>query len=61
MATPGHGSSKISLLAAIVIGMNAMIGVGIVAVPMMMSKNVGPAGVLSYFISIVCRITGTSI
>ena len=52
MSKSSSSSGKISWLAAAIIGMNAMIGVGIVTIPTMLSQNVGPAGVLSYVISI---------
>jgi len=42
---------KIGLLAASVIGINAMIGAGIFAMPAKLSAVVGPASVLSYFLS----------
>lgn len=44
---------KIGLSAAVVIGLNAMIGVGIISVATSLSHSAGPAGILSYLISIV--------
>lgn len=43
---------KISLLAAAVIGINAMIGIGVITIPSMLSLKVGPAGVISYALSV---------
>ncbi|MGD1997360.1 MAG: APC family permease [Candidatus Dependentiae bacterium] len=42
---------KISVLAATVIGVNAMIGAGIFAMPTELSATVGPASILSYLLS----------
>ncbi|MCK4517188.1 amino acid permease [Candidatus Babeliales bacterium] len=50
-------NGKISWLAAAIIGMNAMIGVGIVTIPTMLSQKVGPAGILSYVISIALVVS----
>lgn len=44
-----HSSNqKIGLATAIVVGMNAMIGAGIFAVPATLARAVGPAGILTY-------------
>ena len=43
-------SKKISLLLAIVIQANAMVGAGIVAIPGFLSQQVGPSGLLSYIL-----------
>jgi len=48
-----HNSSKIGVSTATIIGMNAMIGAGIFAVPAMLAKNVGPAGVLAFLFVII--------
>lgn len=45
-------AEKISLGVAVVIGINAMIGAGIVAIPTFLSRQVGPAGVFSFAFSI---------
>lgn len=42
---------KIGLTAATVIGINAMIGAGIFAMPASLSGSVGPAGIFSYLLS----------
>lgn len=47
-----NGSNKIGLGVAIIIGINAMIGAGIVAIPSFLSEHVGPAGIFSYAFSI---------
>ncbi|MBD3231654.1 amino acid permease [Candidatus Dependentiae bacterium] len=43
---------KITLLTAIIVGMNAMIGIGIAAIPTILADQVGPAGILSCLFSI---------
>jgi amino acid transporter len=48
-----NNSGKIGLLAAATIGINAMIGVGIITIPAALALYVGPAGVLSYIIAIL--------
>ena len=48
-----HEVNKISLLAATVIGINAMIGAGIFAMPAKLAYLVGPASVFSYALSAV--------
>lgn len=40
-------SDKIGVSTATIVGMNAMIGAGIFALPTMLATNVGPAGILS--------------
>ncbi|MBI2602342.1 MAG: amino acid permease [Deltaproteobacteria bacterium] len=45
-------AEKIGLSVAVVIGINAMIGAGIVAIPAFLSRQVGPAGVFSFAFSI---------
>lgn len=52
MSTHSGTVHKIGLLAASVIGINAMVGVGIVTIPTMLSSKVGPAGILTYVFSI---------
>ena len=47
-----HGGEKISLGAAIVVAVNAMIGAGVLAMPAVLARNVGPASILSFIISI---------
>jgi len=48
-----NSANKIGLLAAAVIGINAMVGIGVVTIPAMLSQKVGPAGVLSYSLSVL--------
>ncbi len=43
-----HHSEKIGLTVATIVGMNAMIGAGIFAVPAALATSVGPAGILTY-------------
>lgn len=43
--------NKLGLLAATVIGINAMIGAGIFAMPALLSSTAGPASIFSYIIS----------
>ncbi len=50
--TSAHGKDKISLGAAIIVAMNAMIGAGVLAMPAVLAQNVGPASILSFVISI---------
>ena len=51
---------KISLLVAIVVGINAMIGAGIVAIPGMLSQQAGPGGTLSFVLSILVVLAMSS-
>ena len=51
-----NSSGKISLIVAIIIGMNAMIGAGVVALPALLATKVGPAGVLSVLLCVVTVI-----
>lgn len=44
----GQKTEKIGLAVAIIVGMNAMIGAGIFAVPAALATSVGPAGILTY-------------
>ena len=44
-------AQKIGLFAAVVIGMNAMVGVGIVTFPSALSLSVGPASIITFIIS----------
>ncbi|SCA63680.1 Uncharacterized protein SCG7109_AV_00080 [Chlamydiales bacterium SCGC AG-110-M15] len=46
-------NGKIGLFVAVIIGLNAMVGAGIVTTPALMSHHVGPAGVLSYVFSVL--------
>ncbi len=48
-----HEVNKIGLVAATVIGINAMIGAGIFAMPAKLALLVGPASVFSYMVSAV--------
>jgi amino acid transporter len=41
---------KIGLATAIIVGMNAMIGAGIFTIPAALTTNMGPIGILSFFI-----------
>ena len=53
--------SKISLAVATIVGMNAMIGAGIFAVPAALASNVGPAGILTFaFVIIAVWLMGSS-
>ncbi len=45
--------SKIGVITATIIGMNAMIGSGIFTAPAIMASNVGPAGIITYIIVVV--------
>lgn len=45
-----HNGGKIGLLAATVIGINAMIGAGIFAMPAKLANIVGPASIFSYLL-----------
>ena len=45
-------NNKIGLGTAVIIGLNAMIGVGIISVPALLSTNTGPAGILTFLFSI---------
>ena len=49
--------NKIGLFAAVVIGMNAMIGVGIITLPAIFSQEVGPASILAFILSIATVLT----
>jgi APA family basic amino acid/polyamine antiporter len=51
-----NNSEKIGLGAAVVIGINAMIGAGIIAIPSMLSSHVGPAGIFSYLFAVFFAI-----
>lgn len=51
MAT--SNSEKISLSTATMVGMNAMIGAGIFAIPSLLAGEVGPAGILSFAFMVV--------
>ncbi|MGE0207406.1 MAG: amino acid permease, partial [Candidatus Babeliales bacterium] len=54
-------SKKISLATATIVGMNAMIGAGIFAVPTALASNVGPAGILTFtFVIIAVWFMGSS-
>jgi len=44
----GNSSQKIGLSTATIIGMNAMIGAGIFALPAVLANHVGPAGILAF-------------
>lgn len=48
-----HNTTKIGVVTATIIGMNAMIGSGIFTAPAIMASNVGPAGILAYFFVVV--------
>ncbi|MEX0939816.1 MAG: APC family permease [Candidatus Babeliales bacterium] len=53
---------KIGLAIATIVGMNAMIGSGVFAVPSALASNVGPAGILTYaFVIVAVWCMGTSI
>ena len=46
------GQNKIGLGTAIIVGMNAMIGVGIIAVPSLLAVRTGPAGIFTFMFCI---------
>lgn len=48
-----NDGTKISVVTATIIGMNAMIGSGIFSAPAAMASNVGPAGILAYLFVVV--------
>ena len=50
-------TSKIGLFAAIIIGMNAMVGIGIVTFPAALSIKVGPASIVTFLLSVGIAIT----
>ena len=43
-------TEKIGVLTATIVGMNAMIGAGILAIPSAFATHVGPAGIISFFL-----------
>ncbi len=45
--------NKIGLVAAVIIGINSMIGAGLVAIPTALSAQAGPAGILSCIFSVI--------
>lgn len=51
-----NNGQKIGLLAAAVIGINAMVGIGVITIPSMLALHVGPAGVLTYTLSVLIVI-----
>ncbi|MBU1007986.1 APC family permease [Candidatus Dependentiae bacterium] len=53
MGASGSKSGKIGMLAASVIGINAMVGIGVITIPSMLSLKVGPAGIISYALSVL--------
>lgn len=58
----GHDSNKIGLGTAIIIGLNAMIGAGIIAIPSLLATKTGPAGILTFVFSmIVVLLIGLSL
>jgi amino acid transporter len=59
---PSSEQSKISLAVATIVGMNAMIGAGIFAVPAALASNVGPAGILTFaFVIVAVWLMGSSL
>ena len=55
------GQQKIGLAVATIVGMNAMIGAGIFAVPAALASNVGPAGILTFaFVIFAVWLMGSS-
>ncbi len=50
-------TQHISFSAAVVVAVNAMIGVGVVAMPAVLSLNAGPASIISFLISIVAVLS----
>ena len=44
---------KIGLTVAVMIGLNAMVGAGIVAIPAVLAGSAGPAGILSFGLSVI--------
>jgi amino acid transporter len=53
MSVSNGDGNKIGMFAAAVIGINAMVGVGVITIPSMLSLKVGPAGVFSYLLSVL--------
>ncbi len=55
-------TQKIGLAVATIVGMNAMIGAGIFAVPAALASHVGPAGIITYaFVILAVWFMGSSI
>lgn len=48
--------TKVGIIVATLIGVNAMIGAGVMALPALVAKTAGPAGILSFLLSTVCGI-----
>jgi len=48
-----NNATKIGLSTATITGMNAMIGSGIFAIPAILAKNVGPAGILAFIFVVI--------
>ncbi|MBP6216989.1 MAG: APC family permease [Oligoflexales bacterium] len=46
-------AGKVGLVVAVAVGLNAMIGAGIVAIPAFLSHEAGPAGTISFILSIL--------
>lgn len=46
-------TKKIGLSTAIIIGVNAMIGAGVLAIPTLLASNVGPAGIITTVLSLI--------
>ncbi|MFC1894917.1 hypothetical protein ACFLYH_03135, partial [Candidatus Dependentiae bacterium] len=44
---------KIGIRSAVIVGINAMVGAGIVAIPTVLASKVGPAGIISCIISTI--------
>ena len=57
MSASQSGGSKIGVWAAAIIGINAMVGVGVITIPSMLSLKVGPAGVISYMLSVLIVVS----
>ncbi len=61
MSSPS-AQKKIGLITATIVGMNAMIGAGIFAVPAALSASVGPAGLITYaFVIVAIYFMGQSL
>jgi APA family basic amino acid/polyamine antiporter len=57
-----HGSGRIGLGTAVIIGLNAMIGAGIISIPSLLAVETGPAGILTFIFSVcVVLLIGLSL
>ena len=62
MSNEINNGSKISLGTATIIGINAMIGAGVIAIPGLLARFTGPAGILAFaFSMVVAMLIGISL